>query len=120
MVSMPKTPFSWGDDLNDVQINQNPSEDAPVTVTDAGAVTGSVPSLVSGQAGAGTGPDSMVRGGAPSPEAYARLGELAGQMLADPHDPTGDFQASGMMYNLGQQLAFRRGGPLDAQVQYGG
>jgi hypothetical protein len=45
---------------------------------------------------------------------------MAGKLMADPQDPTGDFQASGMMYNLGQQLAFHRGGPLDAQVQYGG
>jgi len=120
MVSMPKKPFNWGDDLNDVQINRSPSMDAPVTVTDPDAVTGFVPSIASNQASAGTAPDGMVRGSAPAPEAYARLGELAGQMLTDPHDPTGDFQASGMMYNLGQQLAFHRGGPLDAQVRYGG
>lgn len=54
MVSMPKTPFSWGDDLNDVQVNTNPSMDAPATVTDLGAVTGSVPSIAAGQAAAGT------------------------------------------------------------------
>jgi hypothetical protein len=84
-------------------------------VTDPGAVTGSVLPIAPGQ-----GATDMVRGSAPSPQDYARLGELAGQMLTDPHDPTGDFQASGMMYNLGQLAAFHRGGPLDAQVRYGG
>lgn len=117
MVSMPKTPFNWGDDLNDVQVNQNPSADAPVTVTDSGVVDRPVPAFHQPVTGLAT--DGMVRGSAPDPEEYARLGELAGQMLSDPHDPTGEFQASGVMYNLGEQLAFHRGGPLDAQVRYG-
>lgn len=57
------------------------------------------------------------RNGLPDPVAYARLGEFAGELLADPHDPTGEFQASGVMYNLGQLLAFHREGPLDAGAQ---
>lgn len=99
MVSMPRKPLNWGDDLKDVDQISPP-------VTDPYA---KVPALDS---------DRMPRGDAPDPATYAKLGELAGQMLTN--DPGGDFQASGMMYNLGQQLAFHRGGPLDAQVRYGG
>lgn len=112
MVQAAKAPDWWGDDLNGVQINPNPSDDAPVTVADLAALTQPVTPSVAGQ--------GMAMGKAPDPQTYAKLGELAGQLLVDPRDPTGDFQASGMMYNLGQLLAFHRGGPLDAQVQYGG
>jgi len=99
MVSMPRKPFGWGDDLEDID---------PAPQTDPYA---KVPALER---------DRMPRGDAPDPATYAKQGEMAGQLLSDPHDPTGDFQASGMMYDLGQQLAFHRGGLLDAQVRYGG
>ena len=38
MVSMPRRPSSWGDDLNDLQINRNPTADAAPPVTDAAAL----------------------------------------------------------------------------------
>ena len=109
MVSMPKKPLNWGDDLEDVQINANPTGDAPITVTDPGAFMQAVPPFVQDP-----------RGTAPSPADYARMGEMANQLMLNPSDPDGNSEASGMMYNLGQLLAFHRGGPLDAQVQYGG
>jgi len=109
MVSMPKKPLDWGDDLAGLHVNSNPTGDAPTTVIDPGAFTHPVSPFVQNP-----------RGTAPDPATYAKLGELAGQLLSDPRDPTGDFQASGTMYNLGQLLAFHRGGPLDAQVRYGG
>src|SRR5258706_4270896 len=58
------------------------------------------------------------RGTAPDPEAYARQGEMAGQLLSNPYDPDGNAEAGGIMYNLGQLLQFHRGGALDAQ-RYG-
>jgi hypothetical protein len=45
MVSMPKKPFDWGDDLNDVQINSNPAGDIRVTVTVPGGLTQAAPKL---------------------------------------------------------------------------
>jgi hypothetical protein len=109
MVSMPRKPMSWGDDLNDIWINRNPSGDAPATVTGPDIIMSPVPPFRT---------DPMARGTAPDPETYATLGEMAGAMLSDPQDPTGDFQAGGLMYNLGQLLAFHRGGPLDTQVRH--
>ncbi len=58
-------------------------------------------------------------GTAPSPEDYARRGEFANQLLTAP-DPEGNSAAAGTIYNIWELAQFRRGGPLDAQVRYGG
>ena len=62
MMQTAKNPDFWGDDLNGVQINPNPSDDAPVTVTDSSALAQPAPDL-------GAGPD---------PAYYARLGRWLG------------------------------------------
>lgn len=109
MVRMPKKPAYWGEDFNGPGDDTgSESRDKSIAVAD------------STQAALPTPPITAGKGSAPSPDDYAKMGEMAGQMLTDPHDPTGDLQAGGLMYNLGQLLAFHRGGPLDAQVRYGG
>ncbi|HKQ43848.1 MAG TPA: hypothetical protein VJS47_00485 [Rhizomicrobium sp.] len=51
------------------------------------------------------------------PDPAARLGAFAGDLLADPDHPTGEFQASGATYNPGQLLTFHSEGPLDAEAK---
>ena len=99
MVSMPKKPFSWGDDLNDVQINADPSGQAPITVTDPTALTQPAPDL-------GAGPD---------PAYYAKLGETARQLMSNTGDADGFSAAGGLLYDAANLAQFKRGHALDAQ-----
>lgn len=98
-MQMPKKPFNWGEDLNDVQINPNPSGDAPVTVTDADALDRPPPDF-------GPGPD---------PAYYAKLGEMARQLISNINDADGFSAAGGLLYDAANLAQFRRGHALDAQ-----
>jgi len=99
MVSMPKKPLNWGDDLNDVEINSNPSMDAPATVTDTAGLSGPAPDL-------GAGPD---------PAYYAKLGEMTRQLISNPNDAEGFSAAGGLLYDAANLAQFKRGHSLDAQ-----
>jgi hypothetical protein len=85
--------------LNDVQINRNPSGEVPVTVTDAGALAQPAPDL-------GAGPD---------PAYYAKLGEMARQLISNPNDAEGFSAAGGLLYDATNLARFKRGHSLDAQ-----
>lgn len=113
MVSMPKTPFSWGDDLNDVQVNPNPSMDAPVTVTDPGSLSKPI-----GPVALAPSIHEMHQGDAPDPDEYAKMGEMARRIGEDQYDPDGNSGLAGLGYWAGQSLRFKRGDVLDAQ-RYG-
>jgi hypothetical protein len=65
--------------------------------------------------GGQTGPVST----APDPAGYARDGEFARQLQADPNDPNGNTGLGGLAYTAGQELQFHGGGPLDAQAHGG-
>jgi hypothetical protein len=99
MVSMPKKPFGWGDDLNDLQINRDPSMDAPATVTDPEGLAQPAPDL-------GAGPD---------PAYYAKLGEMAQRLITNPNDVEGFSAAGGLLYDAANLAQFKRGHALDAQ-----
>jgi len=99
MVSMPKKPFAWGDDLDDVQINRNPAMDVPATVTDATGQVQPAPDL-------GAGPD---------PAYYAKLGETARQLMSNTDDAEGFSAAGGLLYDAAHLAQFKRGHTLDAQ-----
>jgi len=99
MMQTAKNPDFWGDDLNGVQINPNPSDDAPVTVTDSSALAQPAPDL-------GAGPD---------PAYYARLGEVARQLITNPNDVEGFSAAGGLLYDAANLAQFKRGHALDAQ-----
>ena len=99
MVQMPKTPFNWGDDLNDVRVNRNPSGDAPVTVTDPAGLARPAPDL-------GAGPD---------PAYYAKLGETARQLMPNPNDADGFSATGGLLYDAANLAQFKHGSALDAQ-----
>jgi hypothetical protein len=106
MVSMPKMPFSWSDDLNGVQVNPNPPQDAPVTVTNSSSLERATPPTVV---------PPMTRGDALDPAEYARMGERVRQFGADQSDPDGNTGLAGLGYWLGESLKFKRGSDLDAQ-----
>jgi hypothetical protein len=99
MVSMPRRPFGWGDDLGDVQVNPSPSMDAPATVTDPAGLAQPAPDL-------GAGPD---------PAYYAKLGEMARQLITNPNDAEGFSAAGGLLYDAANLAQFKRGHALDAQ-----
>jgi len=103
---MPRTPFNWGDDLNDMQVNQNPPGDAPSTVTDPASLDGTVSPFVVAP---------MTRGDALYPADYARMGETVRQFGADQSDPDGNTGLAGLGYWAGESLKFKRGSDLDAQ-----
>ena len=88
---MPKTPFNWGDDLNDLQVNPNPPADAPFTVTDPGSLNETVSPFA---------PAPMTRGDALNPADYARMGEAVRQFGADQSDPDGNTGLAGLGYWL--------------------
>ncbi|NID05883.1 RHS repeat protein [Luteibacter jiangsuensis] len=61
-------------------------------------------------------------GSAPSPQEYERRGQGVGNVTyaPNPYGPGSLGNAGGTLYNLATLYQFKRGGPLDAQVQYGG
>lgn len=99
MVSMPRKPFHWGDDLNDVQVNPNPSPDISVTAADASDLARPAANL----------------GAGPEPEYYAKLGETARQLMTNQNDAEGFSAAGGLLYDAANLAQFKRGRALDAQ-----
>ena len=100
----PKKPAFWGKDLNGVEINRDPPNNAPVTVTDPDSLARPVLPI----------PGRPARqDGLLDPEDYARLGEKAGRR-ENTLQGTGEFPESGFLFNLGEMLHFRHNGMLDA------
>jgi RHS repeat-associated protein len=58
-------------------------------------------------------------GTAPAPTVYQERGQRVNSMT-NSYDPYGMSSAAGVLYNGSELYQFKRGGPLDAQVQYGG
>jgi hypothetical protein len=58
-------------------------------------------------------------GNASDPSTYQQRGQLVNSM-ANSYDPYGMSSTASTLYNLNELAQFRRGGPLDAQVRYGG
>ena len=67
-----------------------------------------------------TSPPCAPSGTAPDPTVYQQKGQLANSLTNYPYDPNGMSLAAGTLYNLVELYGFRRGGPNDAQVLYGG
>ncbi len=64
-------------------------------------------------------PPCAPSGSAPAPTVYQQRGQQANNMT-NAYDPYGMSSAAGAMYNAQNFYQFKRGGPLDAQVRYGG
>jgi len=99
MVSMPRKPSNWGDDFNDLEVNRNPSVEAPATVTDGAALVRPAPDLGAGHDAAYLGPD---------PAYYAKLGETARKLISNPDDAEGFSAAGGLLYDAANLARFKR------------
>ncbi|HEY2009517.1 MAG TPA: hypothetical protein VGH23_11040 [Rhizomicrobium sp.] len=100
-----------------------PEQIAQACGTDGQGASDSVPWTVSGQdpgivPPALTDPIRQART-PPDPAGYARDGEFAAQLQADPNDPNGNTGLGGFAYTAGQEGQFHRGGAQDAQAHGG-